>query len=199
MWTKANILERTFGNEGGYVKIASDRGKATRFGVTEKLAATYEAIWEEYQWDGDMRMLPKALAFKIIDEEFWQTLQLDGIHELSPMIANKLLDWGYNAGPHRPAMALQEHLNASNVRGTHWDDLVADGIPGSDTRRALAAYLKKRGQKAVMWTIVALSAAQGTHYLELAQSDETQEDFYNGWVARIFNELQEYHEYTTPG
>lgn len=63
-----------------------------------------------------------------------------------------------------------------------YPDLDADGRIGPRAITALKAYLNYRKKDGETVLLRGLNSSQGAKYLELAEKDETQEDFLFGWV-----------------
>lgn len=194
-FTKEGIINHTLGVEGGYVDDDDDLGGKTRFGITEHLALSYRSLWREYGFNGMMSQLPYALAYRIIELEFYKKLRLDEIGAILPTLASKILDWAVNAGGHEPILALQLHLNAANNMGEHYDDLEDDGIIGSKTINALAAYISRRGRKGERWLIEYMFSKQTVNYQELTLKRELNERFYCGWCDRVVQEKDVFYDY----
>jgi lysozyme family protein len=76
--------------EGGYSDRAADRGGATNFGITERLA-------RQYGYQGNMLDLPRDKAIDIYRREFWDPLNLD--NEVSQTVAETLFQMAVNSGP----------------------------------------------------------------------------------------------------
>lgn len=178
--TRARFINGILDREDGYVNDAADRGGATRWGITEEVARFYGYV-------GDMRDLPRPLAFDIAADLYWHVLRLDAVAAVVPEIAAELADTGFNMGVGIAGRFLQQALNAFNDRGRLWSDLAVDGLVGPRTVAALQAYADHRSDqgRAVMVAVMlaALNALQGARYLGIAADDESQERFTFGWFA----------------
>lgn len=168
------IIDNILAIEGGYVDDPEDSGGETNFGITVPVA-------REYGYEGDMRDLPRELAFAIYAERYWHALSLDDIERLSPAIAEELADTGVNQGIDRAAIFLQRSLNVLNKRGSLYQDITVDGDVGSKTVNALRAYLRIRKQDGQTVLLRMLNALQGAFYVELAERREKDEKFVFGW------------------
>lgn len=167
----AHVLEV----EGGYSDHASDRGGATRFGVTEVVARAHG-------YRGPMAELPLDKAREIYKASYWDILRLDDIAVLSYPVAAEVFDTGVNMGIARAGKFLQRALNALNRGATIYSDLVVDGVVGPVTVGAFRAYLDRRGKQGEMVLLRALNGLQVCAYVELAEGDPRQEDFVFGWL-----------------
>lgn len=165
------------GIEGGYVNDKTDRGGATRYGVTEAVARA-----NGYQ--GDMKALPLEWAQRIYKFQYWDTLRLDQIALLSYSIADELFDTGVNMGIGVAARFLQTALKAFNRDGQDYPDVTVDGALGPVTLHALRQFLDLRkgdGEKVMMR---ALNAQQGARYLEIIRNNPEQSRFAFGWFLQ---------------
>lgn len=171
------IIEGILEVEGGYVDHKHDRGGKTNWGITE-------AVARENGYKGDMRDMPRSFAEAVYRKRYITAPGFDRIMEVSPLIGEELVDTGVNMGPHRAAEFLQRWLNGFNTGD--WEELFVDGAAGPATRRALAAYLRKRGKDGEGVLYTALNCTQGSRYLELTESSKKQRSFLYGWMrARV--------------
>lgn len=173
--TKDQIIAGVVGREGGFVDNTDDRGGATRWGVTERVARAHG-------YRGDMRDLPRETAVAIYEADYWTGPRFDLVHAVSQAIAEELCDTGINMGPSVPAKMLQRWLTALNAKGTLYPDLVPDGQIGPRTITALQLFLNARGKKGEVALLHALNSSQAVRYLELAEGREANETFLLGWL-----------------
>lgn len=164
-----------FGHEGGHVNHKQDRGGETQYGITERLA-------RKHGWTGAMRDLPKDLAARICKLEFWDVNRLDGVAAVDLYVAIEVFEAGVNMGAKRPAQFLQRALNVANRRGKDYVDIVVDGDIGPATIAALKAHIAKRGRRNLLRM---LNALQGAKYIAIAENNQSQEAFVNGWFNRV--------------
>lgn len=178
--TIESMIESTIGKEGGYVDHPADRGGKTIWGITEAVARRNGYV-------GEMKAMPRSTAVSIYRSEYAIKPGFAAVAEIYPRIGEELFDTGVNMGPARPAIWLQEWLNALNQGGKHWPDIKEDGVirPGGETLRALAAYKKLRGVEGETRLLAALNASQGERYKQIARANPTQEAFVYGWLARL--------------
>jgi lysozyme family protein len=173
--TKDDIFNAILGKEGGYVNNPDDKGGATRWGVTERVARAHG-------YAGDMRTLPRETALAILTADYWTGPRFDMIATVSPAIAAEICDTGVNMGPSVPSKWLQRWLNAFNQQGRLYPDLNADGQIGARTVNALKVFLAARGYEGEGVLLKALNCSQGSRYLELAEQRAANESFVYGWV-----------------
>lgn len=173
--SKDQIFEGIVGREGGYVDDPNDRGGATRWGITERVARSHG-------YQGDMRDLPRETALAILDADYWTGPRFDQVHAISPRIAEELCDTGVNMGPATQSAMLQRWLNAFNQRGELYPDMAVDGQIGPRTLTALKLFLANRGYEGETVLLVALNCSQGHRYLELTEQRAANETFVYGWV-----------------
>jgi len=160
--------------EGGFVDDPDDSGGATNYGITEQVA-------RGYGYHGDMKDLPKTLAFKIYSDIYWDALSLSTIELLSPAIAEEIADTSVNQGVDRAAVFLQRSLNVLNNKEKLYPDITVDKKVGPVTIRALSDYLAYRGDKGETVLLRMLNALQGAFYVVLSERREKDEKFIFGW------------------
>lgn len=165
------ILDR----EGGYVEHLADRGGPTCWGITQ-------AVARANGYTGDMRAMPISFARDVYLKRYWLEPGFDRIAIHSAEIAEELADTGVNMGPAVAAKFLQRALNALNSGGKLYADLTADGKIGPASMAALSAYLKHRGDEGETVLLKALNCLQGAGYIEIAETNHSQETFLYGWL-----------------
>jgi len=173
-----DIIESVLKAEGGYVNDPNDTGGETMHGITKATARANS-------YTGAMRDLPRATAKQIYHLRYVVQPGFDKIGAISPAIAAELVDTGVNMGPATASRFLQRALNALNRRGADYADIGVDGIAGEGTRRALKAFIDKRGIEGERRLLALLNALQGSRYVELCEGRQTNETFMYGWLARV--------------
>ncbi|MCR4529820.1 glycoside hydrolase family 108 protein [Acinetobacter venetianus] len=169
----ADLIQR----EGGYVNIPADRGGPTKYGITE-------AVARSFGYKGSMQDLPRTLAEQIYKKIYWLNPRFDQINNISPEVAEELLDTGVNCGVGFARPLLQRALNLLNNQGKGgWDDLTIDGIYGEATLSALRTYLNARGPSGTATLCKVLNIMQGNRYIEICERNPSQEQFFYGWIA----------------
>lgn len=168
--TLEQIISATIQAEGGYVNDPSDRGGATKYGITEKTARANG-------YTGDMRDLPMETARGIYRSEYIVKPGYDAFVSVSSELAAELFDTGVNMGPATATKFLQRAVNA-----LYGSSLVVDGKMGPATRNATLEYLKSRSNASSI-LVKALNCLQGVRYIELVEANATQRKFINGWIA----------------
>lgn len=63
--TVRDIIDGIIEREGGYVNDPNDLGGATNYGITEKVA-------REWGYQGDMRDLPRIVAYQIYEQRYYR-------------------------------------------------------------------------------------------------------------------------------
>lgn len=169
-------FDRTLGREKGFSDNPKDRGGATNCGITEVVARAHG-------YTGSMRDLPIETARTIAKAQYWDTLRGDEICALSPKIADKLFDAGYNMGVAVAGKFLQRALNVLNRGATDYPDLVVDGLIGAVTVANLRAFLIRRGVSGEIVMLKALNGQQACRYIEIAEHEPDDEEFEFGWLA----------------
>ncbi|EAA4127654.1 hypothetical protein DO649_26295 [Salmonella enterica subsp. enterica] len=184
-WSKEGIIESKTDLEGGYVNDPDDKGGETCHGVTLDTA-------REYGYTGKMKDLTRAQAFDIYDRGWWKKLKLDEIFAISPLLADRMFDFGINAGRANCVKSLQRILNVLNNEGKLYADIVTDGGMGPKTLGALNAYLKYRKDEGLSILIFALISHQVTYYTEISEKRKRNEKYTYGWYGRVFREMADY-------
>lgn len=168
----ALILTAVFAVEGGYSNDPRDPGGATNHGITEKVA-------RNHGYTGDMRNLTKDQAKAIYYKDYILKPGYVPFLELSPAVAQELIDSAVNAGPGRSSRWLQTSLNALNRNARDYPDIPVDGRVGPATVSAYEGLVRKRGKvKACQMVLKLLEAEQAKHYTSLTKM----EVFVPGWV-----------------
>ena len=186
--------------EAGYVNDPNDSGGETNHGITYATSREFKRLWNDFGWDGNMRTMPEDFAVAVYTKGWWEKMNLHNIHKVSPLVADKLFDFGINAGRSRAMSALQRWLTINNQRGTKYLDISDDGIFGSRTHQALLGFVKYRGKQGKINMLAALLCTQGEHYQNLANKREKDETFIHGWFThRISADMLEYSEVVNNG
>lgn len=178
----AAIIAAVFGIEGGYVNHPSDPGGATNHGISERVA-------RDHGYRGDMRELTRDQAAAIYHTDYIVKPGFAPLIEISPAVAEEVIDSAVNTGPANPSRWLQISLNALNRRGRDYANIAVDGRVGPATLSAYRSLQRVRGAaQACELAVKLLDAQQASYYLRLAADDSRYEDFMAGWsLNRIGN------------
>ena len=171
----ARAIKEVFTIEGGFSNHPSDKGGATRYGVTE-------AVARANGYSGRMEELSEAEAQQIAKSQYWDVLRLDEIAGLSYPIALELFDTGFNCGVGTAGKFLQRSLNALNRQARDYPEVTVDGVLGPMTVHALRLFLVKRGSDGQAVMLKALNALQGAYYVEISEKRPANDDFVYGWL-----------------
>ncbi|WP_294354473.1 glycosyl hydrolase 108 family protein [uncultured Sphingomonas sp.] len=174
------LIDNVIDREGGYSNHPSDRGGATRFGITEGTARANG-------YAGDMRHFSRAAAAAIYRRIYWLRPQFDSVAIRAPALAAELFDTGVNMGPAVAVTFLQRALNALNRGATDYADVVLDGRVGAQTLAALDRFLATRRASGEVVLVKAIEALQGERYMALAEQRPANEAFLYGWLANRLN------------
>ena len=169
---KLDIIKKTLEKEGGYVNDPSDSGGETNHGITIEVA-------RDFGYKGEMKDLTADQAIEIYSKKYWTPLQLDKVVCLSDTIAEKLFDIGVNMGKKRAVKFLQRTLNFFNYG--YFDDLLVDGLIGSNTIRALEIIVNYRGTDGIKQILKAINSLQGEFYISLTEKRPKDRKFSYGW------------------
>lgn len=190
--SKRSIIADKTSVEAGYVNHNDDLGGATNHGITEATANEWKSLWSKYNWDGDMRTLPRDLAYEIYDKGWWQKMHLDRVLNLYPMLADRMFDFGINAGRGNCGESIQRILNALNRQAKDYSDLIVDGAIGPKTIDAIEAFIKRNGDEAASRLTMMMFSMQNYHYVNISEKRERNESFTNGWINRTWRDLKFY-------
>lgn len=168
MHFKDKIINEIIRVEGGYVNDPRDSGGETNFGITV-------AVARANGYNGDMRDMPRSVAFDIYSAKYWDAVRGDDLVELSEAVAEEVVDTSVNMGPGRAGKFLQRALNVLTDAG-----LKVDGAIGPATLGALRKYMGKRDDEETLCK--ALNCLQGSYYIDLAERREKDRAFIYGWL-----------------
>lgn len=170
------FLNELIQREGGYVNDPTDRGGATKYGITE-------AVARSNGYKGNMKDLSLDTAKAIYKKQYWTSPRFDQVNTINSKVAEELLDTGVNCGVAFAKPLLQRALNLLNNQGKEgWSNLAVDGIYGPATLSALKTYLAKRGKDGETALLRVLNILQGNRYIEIAERNPSQEKYFFGWV-----------------
>jgi lysozyme family protein len=170
------LIDDLIAREGGFVDHPADKGGPTHWGITQSVA-------RRYGYMGQMADLPRNVAALIYKKQYWRAPAFDKVAQIAPILAEELFDTGVNMGTGTAIGFLQRALNALNRNGADYPDIAVDRTIGTDTLRALEAFLTKRGPAAEGVLTKAIDALQGAHYVRLAEARPAQEAFLYGWLT----------------
>ena len=198
-FTREQIIRRCVAVEAGYVNNPADKGGETKCGITAATAAEHrEGLIKRFQWNGRMIDLTEEMAMWIYQTSWWDRLCLDEVLKIHPFIADRLFDFGVNAGRGAAGTNLQRILNVMNRMQQDYKDLKVDGAIGPGTINTLKAYVAKRGQTGVLNLIQLLIDLQGAYYVQIAEKRELNETFMSGWTTRV-REANELYQHVLQG
>lgn len=173
-----SIIIALMKREGGFVDHPADRGGATNYGITRKVAM-------EHGYKGDMQKLPIEVARDIYLKKYWHALQLDDIAARAPALSVALMDLGVHSGTGRAARFLQRLLNVLGNGGQRWSPIKVDGCMGTQTLMAMDAMIKLRGGTSGDNLAIAINALRLAWLVDLAERDVSQQAFAQGWIDRV--------------
>lgn len=189
------ILKHSVTVEAGYVNHPNDPGAETNHGITHATAQEWKAdLVAKFNWDGTMRNLTIEMAMYIYEFGWWKPLRCDELLAIHPLIAQRVFDFGINAGRTRAGNALQVVLNVSNRGGTDYADIGVDGKIGPATIKALTAFYAKRGSAGLRQLLMGMVGRHFHHYQELCIKDKKFQSFYSGWASRLEGDVAMYYD-----
>ena len=160
-------LPEIFDDEGHYSNELADSGGATAWGVQETEARAYG-------YKGDMRAFTKSDAEPIIKAEYWDKINCDKIN--NQILANLLLNIGYNQGLASPVLSLQRFINlkSSGVQ------LILDGTIGGVTLSAINAL----NDNDTLQACLSINSMAVYRWENIVANNPTQKVFLTGWLNR---------------
>ncbi|MGM0472404.1 MAG: glycoside hydrolase family 108 protein [Bacillota bacterium] len=161
------IIKKVIDYEGGYSNDKDDRGGKTKFGITERLARTYN-------YQGKMKNLTLNQACEIYYQEFW-IKNLYGWFEDEDIIF-EVLEQAVNLGADRANRHLQEGYN---LLVKDKAEIKVDGIIGSQTINAINNLEYKNELLKI------LNLLQGQKYIDIIKNNSSQKKFIRGWLKRV--------------
>ena len=169
--------------EGVYSNDSGDSGGVTVFGLT----VVYDKDWDGWKLVDKYRKQPRfpqnlnnpeilQSAEEYYKTHYWDKMKLDSVD--SQKIATELFDIGLNMGISIAGKFIQRAVNVLNRQGTLWDNISVDGIIGPKTISVINQAPEKETYKI-------LNSLQGSRYVEICESNESQEKFLRGWLSRV--------------
>lgn len=157
----AAIIVAIFGVEGGYSNDPKDPGGETNHGITKTVAT-------QNGYTGAMKDLTQEMAASIYYKDYIEKPGFVPMLTISPVVAQKLVDAGVNAGTARPSRWFQLSLNSMNRGGKDYPQINVDGKVGAGTIKAYQSLQSVRGRvKACELMIKTLDAQQAAYYMSL--------------------------------
>jgi len=168
------ILHKTLKWEGGYVNDESDRGGATKYGITIK---TLQALNEDINEDGRVDIEDiHDLTIDQASDIYHNVYYLKPKFQLLPdELQSVVFDMGVNHGPSRSVRILQRVIN---VCGFY--NIEVDGGIGPITVKATENTNNEMGH----YFINAICDERQNFYNEIVRRNPSQEKFIRGWTNR---------------
>ena len=188
--------------EGGWVKDPNDLGGETIWGITKVTAYEdeYRHLWQQFNWNGDMKTMPKEMAYAIYKQGWWDRMNLDEVAEYSWPLAERLFDFAINAGRKNCAQSFQMVLNSLNRQQKLWSDINPLGtIIGPMTIKALDDSVRtfKNDPHYIQQLCMLMFSMQNYHYVNISLARSANEEFTKGWVNRVYRDFYNYAKWLT--
>lgn len=176
-----HAFSQTLIHEGGYSNHPSDRGGATKYGIT---AATWHAYKAEVRPNDGRSVAEITLddAAAVYCRGYWAPMGLDAV--LDRDVSAEIFDTAVNCGVSRAAKIAQEAFNL--VRPELVPELAVDGRLGPVSRHAINNFVKSGHKDALL---AALNFFQASHYVGLIRKDPSQRVFVRGWMKRCLGSI----------
>lgn len=191
----APILHHSVAVEAGWVNNPNDPGKETKHGITYATAQEWKPqLVAKFGWDGTVKNLTQEMAMYVYEYGWWVPLRCQELLQIHPLIAQRVFDFGINAGRPRAGRALQVMLNLSNRAGLDYKDIGEDGSIGNATMNALKAFYAKRGGAGLRQLLIGMAGGHIAHYQQITIANPKLEEFFNGWMARLESDIAMYYK-----
>lgn len=128
---------------------AFDRAADKLFRIPAAPALKYgisEAVARANFYTSDLDDLSEITARRLVKDQWWDTMRLDQIAQLSEPVGYELFVTGYSCGIAAAGQALQYALNGFNRSRQDYLPLVVDGVVGPLTVHALRLFLVRRSE-----------------------------------------------------
>ena len=166
--TVEQLLEDVLRREGGYIDHKSDRGGATKYGITQATLSTH--LGREVTKD-EVRNLDKELAKEIYKADYYFTPRINTLPE---ELQAQIFDICVNSGPRKAIKILQQVLNLAGFECSQ------DGMLGPKTRKAAEDAQAAMGP----YLTNAIVEAREHFYRSIVAANPSQSVFLKGWLAR---------------
>lgn len=154
-------------HEGGFSNNENDVGGPTSYGISAQLLSAY--LGQHVSVD-QMKVLTLEEAGHIYKKLFWDTMSLDFISNQN--LAAIIFDQSVLNGVPLAVQFIQEILN-----------LPVDKILGSHTVDAINSYVS------ATWLSAQFIYRCQKHFIEICETNHTQDAFLLGWISRSQNLL----------
>jgi len=152
-------VSKTLAHEGDYVNDSDDPGGETRFGISKR---SYP--------NEDIANLTGWRARQIYRQDFWVPLYAS---IASQGVADKLFDFGVNAGKRTAIEKLQQALN-----GLRKGKILIDGVFGPATLAAVNELFPDM-------LLAEFRAQIAVHYAQIAMRRPASAKYLLGWMRRV--------------
>lgn len=169
-----DYIDNLIGREGGYSNNPADAGGETMWGITS-------AVARAFGYFGPMAQMPRDTAVAIYTARYWTQPKFDQVQAVDADIAEKLLDIGVNMGQATGVKFMQRALNVLNQQGRTYPDISVDGGIGPMSIAAMRTFITLRGDDGRRVLLGMIAAQQSVRYIEIAESNPSQETFEYGW------------------
>lgn len=168
----AATLGAIYAVEGGYVNDPLDRGGATNYGITEKVA-------RQAGYRGDMRYFPKHCteAGKVCADAIYLRDYIGptmAMFNVEPALGRELSDTAVNMGPAWAARFLKQELGLP-IKG---------GIGAADVAAYRALQARIGDRQACLVVLNGLDERQRQRYLSIVRRNPTQKKYLKGWLSK---------------
>jgi lysozyme family protein len=174
--------EKTLKLEGGYSNNPNDKGGETYLGISRKWNPAWigwkiiDSLKAEKDFPANIshQQCLHSMAELSYKQNYWDCLHLDDVN--SQAIAEEIFDTSVNMGPGAAAEIVCKTLNLLNKKQKLYPDLSIARL--LDTK--IVMLINSITDTDVL--LKTLNVFQGNKYIEICQKDESQEEFFRGWI-----------------
>ena len=165
----AHCVKITLEKEGVFSDISSDRGGATKYGISQRFL-------NGINYSKQAKDLTKEEAIELYYNHFW----LESSSDKLPLgIALMVFDYAVNSGNSKAKKDLQRAISYE-----YGVDLKIDGVIGAITIKELNKLISRSSGRLAL--IQCYSTLRGQLFLGVIEKDTSQGVFFRGWLRRLF-------------
>ena len=163
-----NMINAVIDREGGFVDHPSDKGGATKYGITLGTLTTWRA---RLCTDSDIKQIERKEAYEIYYDSYFLR---NNIIDLPLKLRHFMLDCAVNHGSKSAIKILQRELLANGYV------ILVDGICGNITQKLAGIAEDALGAQ----LLNSLVERRKQYYRAIVHNNPTQQVFIKGWLKR---------------
>ncbi len=184
-------FSRTMKNEGGYTFNSKDRGGETYMGISRRYWPGWPGwhLLDKHRGNPDLNaddfrrsgIDDLVEAFYLLN--FWTRFQGEKLAAIAPDVSYEVFDSAVNMGVMTAVEFLQTALNMQREYARTYQELIIDGLLGSDTLTALDRYLLTEPGSIESNTKILLNCMNGEQYIHYKSNPR--HAYFRGWFLRV--------------